>query len=315
MQGGKRMKRMYAIDANRVFLVSVIFSQAMIYLVAGVGLRDRMALQILVQLFIAAPAVAYLFGQGISLREGLMLRAIGWKEWLLLAPLALCVNQLAEFVNAFSQLFTVNTISESMTELIVKYPFPFAFFTIAVVPAVCEEALCRGVLYRGYCKCGRWVAIVLTAFLFAIMHMNPNQFFYAFALGIVFALVNEITGSILPSMFLHLWINGRSVVLLYLSVKGGEELLQEQGKLDSAMIREHLLGILPWSVAAVAGIVLILFLLVRCRELKEKGKAFLFHKEEIEPKEEKGGFGTVYSPSLLAGVLICIAYMILRMGN
>ncbi len=309
------MKRVRALEANRVFLVSVIFSQAMIYLVAGLGVRDRMVLQILVQLFIAFPAVAYFSLQRISLKEGLLLKTIGWKEWLLLLPLAVCIDKIAEFINAFSQLFTVNTIGESMAELILSYPFPFAFFTIAVVPAVCEEALCRGMLFWGYRNCGRWGAILLTAFLFGILHMNPNQFFYAFALGIVFALVNDITKSILPSVFLHMYINGRSVVVLYLSVKGNEEVLQTQGQPDAAMIGAHLLGSLPWTIAAVAGTVLIVFLLLKCKENREKQRVSLFRKEEIEPKEEKGGFGTVYSPALLAGVLICIAYMILRMGN
>lgn len=309
------MKRMHAIDANRVFLISVIFSQGMIYLVAGAGVRDRMVLQILVQLFLAAPAVAYFFGRRISLTEGLSIKGIGWKEWLLLLPLAFCINKLAEFINTFSQLFTVNTVGESMAELIIKYPLPFAFFTVTVVPAVCEEVLCRGMLFWGYRNCGRWVAVLLTAFLFGMLHMNLNQFFYAFALGIVFALVNDITGSVLPSVFLHMYINGRSVVLLYLSVKDKEELLQEQVQPDAGMIGEHLLGILPWTIAAVAGTVLIVFLLVKCRECRENQRLSLFQKEEIEPKEEKGGFGAVYSPALFAGVLLCVAYMILRMGN
>lgn len=309
------MKRMHALEANRVFLVSVIFSQAMLYLVAGLGVRDRMVLQILVQVFIAFPAVAYLSLQRISFKEGLQLNAIGWREWLLLVPLAVCMNQLAEFINTASQLFTVNTIGESMAELILNYPFPFAFFTIAVVPAVCEEVLCRGVLFWGYRKCGRWVAILLTALLFGILHMNPNQFFYAFALGIVFALVNDITGSILPSVFLHMYVNGRSVVLLYLTTKGNEEMLQEQVQPDAAMIGEYLLEILPWMVAAVAGTLLILFLLLKRKEKKVQQRVALFCKEEIEPKEEKGGFGAIYSPALFVGVFICIAYMILRMGN
>lgn len=309
------MKRMCAVDANRVFLVSVIFSQGMIYLVAGLGVRDRMLLQILVQLFLAAPAVAYFLLRGKSLKDELMVRAIGWREWLLLLPLAVCIDKIAEFMNAVSLFFTVNTIGESMAELIINYPFPVAFFTIAVVPAVCEEALCRGMLYGGYRKCGRWVAVLLTAFLFAILHMNPNQFFYAFVLGIVFALVNDITKSILPSVFLHMCINGRSVIQLYMTVKGKGEALQTQAQPDAAMIREHLLLILPWTIAAVAGTVLIVFLLKKSREAKEKETIALFRKEVTEPKEEKGGLGTVYSPSLLAGVLICIAYMILRMGN
>ena len=309
------MKRMRAVDANRVFLISVVFSQAMIFLVTGAGVRDRMVLQILMQMFLAAPAVAYLFMQRVSIKEGLAVHAIGWVEWLLLLPLAICINHIAGVINVLSQLFTVNTISNSMAELVMKYPFPFAFFTIAVVPAFCEESLFRGVLYRGYRKCGTWVAILLTAFLFGVMHMNPNQFFYAFALGIVFALVNEITGSCLPSFFLHMYINGSSVMNLFLTVRDNEEALQESITIDAAAISEYLTESLPWTVAAVAGMFVVLFLLIRCKGSERKRMTPLFGKEEIEPKEERGGFGVVCSPALLTGVIICVWYMILRTGS
>lgn len=307
------MKRIYAVDANRVFLLSVIVSETMIYLIAGTGLRDRMALQFLMQLFLAFPAVAYLSLQRVSLKDGLRICPIGWREWLLLLPFAVCVNQIAAFINVVSQLFTVNTISNSMAELILQYPFPIAFFVIAVAPAICEELLFRGVLYRGYRKCGAWVAIILTAFLFGMMHMNPNQFLYAFALGILFALVNEITGSILPSVFLHLYINGYSVVTLYLWMNhGSEDRLQESLTMEHATVKEQIPELFPWTVLAVVGTVLILYLLLRYRGKKENRKVGFFKKEIIEPKEEKGGFRTVVSPTLIVGVLICIAYMVWR---
>lgn len=304
------MKRMYAVDANRVFLLSVIVSETMIYLIAGTGLRDRMALQFMMQLLLAFPAVAYLVLQRIPLKEGLRLHSIGWKEWLLLLPFAVCVNQIAEFLNVVSQLFTVNTISGSMTELVIKYPFPIAFLVIAVAPAVCEELVFRGVLYCGYRKSGVWVAVLLTAFLFGMMHMNLNQFFYAVVLGILFALVNEITGSILPSVFLHLYINGRSVVTLYLWVKQeGREGLQETLTMEPVEAVERIPELLPWIVLAVTGAAVILYLLIRFK--KKAGEAVaLFTKEVMEPKEEKGGGKTVISPALLVGILICIVYML-----
>ncbi len=303
------MKRMDAVDANRVFLLSIIVSEVMIYLLAGAGLRDRMALQFAVQLLLAFPAAAYLLLQGIPLKEGLRLHPVGWKAWVLLVPFAVCVENIAEFINVVSQLFTENTISASMAELVTAYPFPIAFFVIAVAPAVCEELVFRGVLYRGYRNCGVWVAIVLTAFLFGMMHMNLNQFFYAFVLGILFATVNEITGSMLPSVLLHLYMNGRSVVALYLWVKqeNGEQ-LQESLTMEQATAAELIPGLLPWTALAVAGTVILLYLLIRC--MKKEGKAVaLFTKEPIEPKE-RGGLKTVISPTLLVGVLICIAYML-----
>lgn len=304
------MKREYAVDANRVFLLSIIVSEVMIYLLVGTGLRDRMALQFAAQLLLAFPAVTYLMMQRVSVKEGLKLCTIGWKEWLLLIPFAVCVEQIAEFLNVVSQLFTVNTISGSMAELVVKYPFPIAFLVIAVAPAVCEELVFRGVLYRGYRNCGVWVAVLLTAFLFGMMHMNWNQFFYAVVLGILFALVNEITGSILPSVFLHLYINGRSVVTLYFWVKQeSAEGLQEALTTEQSAVAELIPGLLPWMALSVAGIVVILYLLIRIRKNTGKEVA-LFRKEVIEPKEERGGLKAVISPTLLVGVLICIAYML-----
>ncbi len=308
------MKREYAVDANRVFLLSIIVSEVMIYLLVGAGLRDALALQFAVQLLLAFPAAAYLVAQQVPFKEGLRLHPIRWKEWLLLIPFAVCVNQIAEFVNVLSQLFTVNTISGSMAELILKYPFPIAFFVIAVAPAVCEELVFRGVLYRGYRKCGVWVAIVLTAFLFGIMHMNPNQFFYAFVLGILFALVNEITGSIFPSVFLHLCMNGYSVVTLYVWLKrGGENGQAEILTMEPITITERIPELLPWTAVAVVGAVLLLYLMMRCKGKEKYRTEALFKKEEIEPKEEKGGLKNVISPTLLVGVLICIVGILQKM--
>lgn len=183
-----------------------------------------------------------------------------------------------------------------MLELILAYPFPVAFFVIAVTPTICEELLFRGVLYRGYRKTGRWVAIVLSAFLFGIMHMNLNQFFYAFVVGIIFALVNEVTGSILPSVFLHLYMNGRSTVLLFLMANSSEG-LQEQYSMKEECIR-----LLPGFLASVAGVGILFFFLFRCGKKRKE-------VQMSERIEEKGSFAGIISPELILGIGLCIVFM------
>ena len=59
-------------------------------------------------------------------------------------------------------------------------------------------------------------AILLTGFLFGCMHMNLNQFIYAFALGIYLAFLVEATGSIFSSMIAHFTLNATSVVMSFL---------------------------------------------------------------------------------------------------
>lgn len=332
------MEQRYAIEANRVFLLSIIVSQALLYAVVGLGVRDAMVRQFLMEAFIALPGVGYMFGQRQSVKSALGINRLSLKQWLLLIPLAVCVDKIAQFINVVSQLFTPNLVGSHMTELILRYPLPAAFFVIAVMPAVCEELIFRGILYRNYRKYKVWIAVVLSGFLFGIMHMNLNQFFYAFALGLAFALVNEITGSFLPSVFLHLYVNGRSVVVLYTAVNYLERLREQyiaaeaagdtglmerllqaaQGvpvdsenwldaylNMGSGTVPEAIAALLPVFLAALAGAIVVVRLLIRGSGYKG---GFAKGKEETG-KEERGGWTAVFSPSLLIGVLICIAFM------
>ena len=58
---------------------------------------------------------------------------------------------------------------------------------------------------------------VRNALAFGLMHMNFNQFCYAFVLGIAFGILLEATGSIFATMTAHFVINGWSTVLMAVS--------------------------------------------------------------------------------------------------
>ncbi len=340
------MKRMYALDANRVFLASVAVSQLLIYFVVGMGVQDDMLLQFLIEAFLALPGVFYLVMRKQSVKDGVGVRPVGWKDWLLMIPLALCLDKIAEFINVVSQLFAENSIGNHVAELVIKYPFPVAFFVVAVMPALCEELIYRGVLFRGYRKSSVWIAVLLTAFLFGMMHMNLNQFSYAFVLGVLFAFVREITGSILPTVLLHIYINGKSVVVLYASVHyltGLREQYVEAQRLGDAGLMEELLDsaqgvpidkgnwlqeyvsmgdgsvtdiiptLVPGFLVAVVAVIVVFALLVWCHGGMGKLRT-LFSKAEVsEAKEHGGWFRNVYSPELLIGILFCAGFMLLRL--
>jgi len=338
------MKRMCALDANRVFLSSVAGAQLLIYLVVGLGVRDDMLLQFLIEVFLAAPGIIYLMMRKSSFREGLGVAAVGWKTWLLMIPLALCLDKIAEFINVVSQLFFSNSVGSHVADLVIKYPFPVAFFVVAVMPALCEELIYRGVLFQGYRKSGVWSAVLLTAFLFGMMHMNLNQFSYAFVLGFLFAFINEITGSILPSVFLHMYINGKSVVLLYVSVHyltglreqyvqaqetgdaGAMERLLESAQgvpidktnwlkeymsMGEGSVKELIPTLVPGFCVAVVTAVIIFVFLLWCHGGNEKLRAMFRREEDSESKEHCGWLRKVYSAELLVGLLVCVGFMLL----
>lgn len=299
------MKQTDAVDANRVFLASIVVSQVYLILAYEFGIQDAMLRQFLMQVAMVLPCVIYLVRRNVSLRDSIGLMPLGGMQWLLLLPLAVCVNRIAEYLNLVSQLFTENQVSNHMAELVLQYPFPIAFFVIAVAPAVCEELIYRGALYHRYRKNGVCLAVLLSGFLFGIMHMNLNQFCYGFVVGALFALINEAAGSFLPGVFLHMFINGRSVVLSYVLMNDSERLGEQY--MEAEEVGASLLTLLPYVLVAVCGTTLILWYFFRHRG-KMAGGFSLPVREEGEEKK-RTWLQQVVSPSLLIGCFICIWFM------
>jgi membrane protease YdiL (CAAX protease family) len=85
---------------------------------------------------------------------------------------------------------------------------------VAALPAIFEELTFRGILLGAY-KDRPKAGIFISAFLFALMHMNIQQFFYAFIGGVVMGYTVVKSRSIIPSMIIHFCINAFSVIRAY----------------------------------------------------------------------------------------------------
>lgn len=81
-------------------------------------------------------------------------------------------------------------------------------FTVVVTGPVMEELLFRGVTMTLASRGLSFpVALLLQAFLFALYHGNLIQDVYAFFFGLLFGIIVRKTGSILPSILLHISVN------------------------------------------------------------------------------------------------------------
>jgi membrane protease YdiL (CAAX protease family) len=95
---------------------------------------------------------------------------------------------------------------------------PFLLF-ISLVPGYVEEMFFRGYMQRRLLqRWPAWAAILLTSFLFAVMHIVPHTVIFAFMPGIWLGVLAWRTGSIWPGVACHAFING-SLNLLQLAVK------------------------------------------------------------------------------------------------
>ena len=172
------------------------------------------------QMLLLAPAVVYLLcwkmsTKEITLRERLMYNKIRPSTMVYVLFFVWLTMPLTTVINSISMFFTDNTILE-MSDMILDVPFPLMLFIMAVLPATIEELVFRGISYGGYRKAGtKFMAVMLSALLFGIMHMNLNQALYAFVLGIFLALLVEATGSLFASMLFHFIYNAQSCCAMF----------------------------------------------------------------------------------------------------
>ena len=89
---------------------------------------------------------------------------------------------------------------------------------IAVLPAVLEELLFRGLLLKGLKPCGELFAVLVCGALFALYHQKPEQTVYQFCCGAAFALVALKSGSVLPTMLAHFFNNAWILVMAKFSL-------------------------------------------------------------------------------------------------
>lgn len=90
----------------------------------------------------------------------------------------------------------------------------------AVLPAICEETLHRGMLLKGNSSFGMKKSILISGLLFGLLHLNIEQFFYASIIGFFLGYLCWCCSSIYPCMIVHFMNNGISVFLSFASAKG-----------------------------------------------------------------------------------------------
>ena len=234
---------------------------------------------------------------------------------------------LTTVVNAISMLFVDNTMM-AMSDEILSLSFPVMIFLVAILPAMNEEFIFRGMVYGAYRKEGRiWPAVILSGLVFGFMHMNINQAMYAFLLGVTMALLFEATGSIWATILFHFVTNGNSSVLMYAMDKFASGLLEEQAEAVNTPDQLFMvLGIYLVIAAITTPIAICIlywlsknekgyfpFIKAKKKQKVESSDTFKLTEESnlTEAAEKKKGQPIVTIPYLLF-VACCLIYMIVQ---
>ena len=159
--------------------------------------------------------------------------------------IGICIS-LVIFSSTILSYLTAGLVELGFDTGIVSYPdvqggyFMLGVIVLAVLPAISEELLTRGVLLGSLKKGGYIYGILMSGLLFAIMHGNPLQLIHQFLLGAIFGYLVVISNSILPAILGHFFNNFMSVFLM--SIMPSEMLNQPDPTLAQLLEKDMLIG-------------------------------------------------------------------------
>ena len=138
----------------------------------------------------------------------------------------IAVAILTAAADAVSWIFGYNLVSQFQLDIYNSASaagwLPWLWFALVVVGPIGEETLFRGFLFRGWHRSPRdaWAAIIATALLWALTHVQYNPYFMAqvFVYGLVLGWFRWKSGSTILTILLHGLVNFEGVVETVIAV-------------------------------------------------------------------------------------------------
>lgn len=130
--------------------------------------------------------------------------------YLLLVPVILAMSVIMEgLVNLIPMPEKIQQMFEQMVQLNLQ-----GYLTLGIAAPILEELIFRGVILKKFLeKYSPAKAIIFSAIIFGLAHMNPWQFIAAFFIGLAIGYIYWKTKSIWPGIFMHFANNSFSFYL------------------------------------------------------------------------------------------------------
>jgi len=204
------------------------------------------AIQIATVVLCAIPAIVSKQGMPTALLTGLLISDILFivyiilkkevrlvpesfsvRPWTILQPcLLVWIFFLLPEIKLSNSVDLPSTIDDE--RLLEMYSSVLGVVAIGIAAPVAEEFLFRGAVLKSLLQWEKikgkpWLAIILSAALFSLAHMNPAQMPATLMMGLLLGWLCYRTGSLLPGIFLHVVNNSSSAIAGFIAMKQTSE--------------------------------------------------------------------------------------------
>lgn len=197
-------------------ILFIVFGSIVFGIVQGLGVDFPPIVPLVFSqvVLVFGPVLIYFLTQRDSLTNSLYLKNPGIVNLAMSALLVLTLIPTVSLLNVLSLFFVRNQIADTVSSL-TDSPYLLVLLILAVCPGIFEELSTRFILLNNYRHKPYYVACIFSGLFFGMLHLNINQFIYAFVLGAVFAFVVQITESIYTSVLMHTLLNATTFSLSY----------------------------------------------------------------------------------------------------
>ncbi len=130
-------------------------------------------------------------------------------SFLFLYPIITCVDSLL-----FKLGVKISTLPYSLT----TSNYFISLISLVVAPAICEELLFRGIIFKGLKKHGKAFSIIISSLMFCIFHMSISQTVYPILMGLLLGVIMFYENNIYYCIAIHLTNNFLSLTLSYFKI-------------------------------------------------------------------------------------------------
>lgn len=129
------------------------------------------------------------------------------RQFLTFIPMCICLMYAGNLVGTVLSLILSGGQAQNNLLTYAMDTNPIKILVMVILAPMLEELVFRKLLIDRTRQYGEKTAVILSAFLFALFHQNLYQFFYAFALGVIFGYIYVRTSKLHYSIILHASIN------------------------------------------------------------------------------------------------------------
>ena len=208
----------------RPWMGIILFGVLMAFMIfAAYPLQTNLGIPglVLTELGFLALAIGYCLIRKVKLKEVFPVKKIKLRELfgcILIAIGAYPVSMLMIILTAVIFPDSIKEAGELSSFIYGNLNYPLALLIVALLPAICEEAIHRGAILSNFRSIKHdWIIVLIMGILFGINHLSVLRFLMTMSLGMFLSYVVVKKNNLLLSMLMHFMTNAISVSLGFLT--------------------------------------------------------------------------------------------------